>query len=211
MKQAAAVGVPYLAAWMSLVTAAQLKAGERVLVTGANGAVGRAATQIAHWRGAQVLGADIAEADSGADFTINLKQEDLGSQVKRLTNGAGVDVVLDTVGADLFERCLRTLRIGGRHIAIASASNSTVTFNLVDFYHNQTRLLGVDTQKAAGPEVAAILNALSDGFASGRLTPPEVHTWNFEDAVSAYTGVSDRTLRGKQVLLFSNNFSSRSQ
>jgi NADPH2:quinone reductase len=60
MEQASAVGVPYLAAWSGLVDAANIQAGETVLITGALGAVGKAATQIAHWKKAKVIGADIS-------------------------------------------------------------------------------------------------------------------------------------------------------
>src|SRR5271167_620723 len=60
MEEASAVGVPYLAAWSGLVDAAKIQSGETVLVTGALGAVGRAAIQIAHWKKAKVIGADIA-------------------------------------------------------------------------------------------------------------------------------------------------------
>src|ERR1700751_2128499 len=68
--EAAAVGVPYIAAWSSLVDAASIQSGETILVTGASGAVGRAATQIAHWKGAKVIGADIRQSPSEADHSI---------------------------------------------------------------------------------------------------------------------------------------------
>ena len=58
MEQAAAVGVPYLAAWSGLMEAARLQSGETVLIVGVSGAVGRAATQIAQWKNAEVIGAD---------------------------------------------------------------------------------------------------------------------------------------------------------
>ena len=53
MEQAASVGVPFITAWSALVTEGQIQAGETILIIGAAGAVGRAATQIAHWKGAQ--------------------------------------------------------------------------------------------------------------------------------------------------------------
>jgi NADPH:quinone reductase len=59
LEQAAAIGVPFLTAWFALVHAAQLEAGETILIVGAGGAVGQAATQIAHWRKARVLGAEV--------------------------------------------------------------------------------------------------------------------------------------------------------
>jgi NADPH:quinone reductase-like Zn-dependent oxidoreductase len=58
MAQAAAIGVPFITAWASVVSAAQIQAGETILIVGAAGAVGQAATQIANWKQARVIGAD---------------------------------------------------------------------------------------------------------------------------------------------------------
>ena len=63
MEQASTAGIPYLAAWSALVDAADIRAGETVLITGALGAVGRAATQIAHWKKAKVIGADRSDGE----------------------------------------------------------------------------------------------------------------------------------------------------
>jgi NADPH:quinone reductase len=204
MEQAAVVGVPYLAAWQSLVESGHIQKGERFLVTGGRGAVGNAATQIAHWMGASVLAADITEGAHDADVFVNLKNTDLVTAVKEATGGKGVDIVLDTVGGDLFHTCLRTLRVGGRQIAIANATgpDAEVHLNLTDFYHNQLHLIGVDTQKLTGPEIARVMNHLREGFQSGflRISQPEVNP--FDKAVEAYTKVADRKARSKQVLVF---------
>jgi hypothetical protein len=74
-------------------------------------------------------------------------------EVKALTDGKGVDVVLDAVGGPMFEPSLKSLRVGGRQVAIASIGNGRVEFSLVDFYHNLHRLIGVDTIKLTGPEI----------------------------------------------------------
>src|SRR6202451_26715 len=59
MEQAAAIGVPFITAWASVVSAAQIQPGETILIVGAAGAVGQAATEIANWKKARVIGADI--------------------------------------------------------------------------------------------------------------------------------------------------------
>jgi NADPH2:quinone reductase len=87
MEEASAVGVPYLAAWSGLVDAADIQAGETVLITGALGAVGRAATQIAHWKRANVIGADISDGVSSVDAFINTRDRELAVEVKALTTG----------------------------------------------------------------------------------------------------------------------------
>lgn len=201
MSAAATVGVPFVVAWDGLIDAAGLHSGETVLVTGASGAVGRAATQIAHWRGARVLGADIADQASDADVMINTRRQDLVASVKAATENAGVDLVFDAVGGALFEKALQSLRIGGRQVAIASTGERRVSFDLIDFYHQTLRLIGVDSLKLAGPRIAAILNALKPGFESGQLKASPVKEWPLQDAANAYTVVERGAGAVKQVLV----------
>jgi NADPH:quinone reductase len=204
MEEAAVVGVPYLTGWRCLVEAGDLQKGERLLVTGGAGAVGSAAIQIAHWKGASVLAADIAGAAPEADVVLNLRETDLVRGALEATGGKGVDIVLDTVGADLFNSCLRTLRVGGRQIVIANAAgpDANVHMNLTDFYHSQLHLIGVDTQKLMGPEIAGIMNHLREGFQAGFLRVSQPETNNLDDAVDAYTKVAEKKSRSKQVLVF---------
>jgi NADPH:quinone reductase len=203
MEEAAVVGVPYLTGWRCLVEAGQLQKGERLLVTGASGAVGTAAIQIAHWRGASALAADIAGTAPEADIVLNLKETDLVPGVLAATGGKGVDIVLDTVGGELFSSCLRTLRIGGRQIVIANSAgpDANVHMNLTDFYHNQLHLIGVDTQKLTGPEIAGMMDHLREGFQAGFLRVSQPETNKFDDAVNAYTEVAEKKSRRKQVLV----------
>src|SRR6202041_1871168 len=92
MAQAAAIGVPYITAWASVVTAAQIQPGETILIVGAAGAVGQAATQIANWKQARVIGADMrSDPIPGTEAVINTKTEDLRQRVLELTAGRGVD------------------------------------------------------------------------------------------------------------------------
>src|SRR5271154_93087 len=114
MAQAATIGVPYITAWASVVSAAEIQPGETILIVGAAGAVGQAATQIANWKQARVIGADTrSDPIPGAESVINTKTEDLRERVQELTAGRGVDAVFDTVGGQLFEPALRSLRAGG--------------------------------------------------------------------------------------------------
>lgn len=204
MEQAAVVGVPYLAAWQSLVEAGNLQKGERLLITGAGGAVGSAAIQIAHWKGASVIATDISQGAPDADCFVNIKDEELVSAVQKATDGKGVDIVLDTVGGDLFRSCLRTLRVGGRQIAIANATgpDAEVHLNLTDFYHNQLHLIGVDTQKLTGPQIAGLMDRLRGVFEAGFLQVSQPEPNGFDKAVEAYMKVAEKRSRTKQVLVF---------
>jgi NADPH2:quinone reductase len=203
MAQAAAIGVPYITAWASVVSAAQIQPGETILIVGAAGTVGQAATQIANWKQARVLGADMRSGPiPGAEWTVNTSTEDLHERVLELTAGRGVDAVFDTVGGPLFEPALRSLRHGGRQVAISSAGTPRVSFNLVDFYHNSSRLLGVDSYGLTSPQVAEIEEELRCGFEAGALKPPPIEIVPFEKAVEAYNRVADRQAKVKQVLGF---------
>jgi NADPH:quinone reductase len=203
MAQAAAIGVPYITAWASVVNAAQIKAGEIILIVGAAGAVGQAATQIANWKKARVIGAGItSDPIPGAESVINTKSEDLHARVMELTAGKGVNAVFNTVGGPLFEPGLQSLAFAGRQVVIASPGDPRVSFNLVDFYHNFSQLLGVDSYGLTTRQIAEIANELGPGFETGALKPPQIETVPFEKAVDAYTRVAAGQANAKQVLTF---------
>jgi NADPH2:quinone reductase len=203
LEQAAAIGVPFITAWVAVVRAADLQAGETILIIGAAGAVGQAATQIANWRKARVLGAArSSDPIPGTAAVINTTTDDLRDRVFELTNGKGVDAVLDTVGGPMFEPALRSLRIGGRQVAIASAGDRRVNFDLVDFYHNLSRLIGVDSMKFTPRDVAAIADELRLGFDAGALKPPPLQLVPFENAIDAYERIASGQAKAKQVLAF---------
>ena len=165
-EQATAIGLEYLAAFAAIVRTGAVKQGETVLVSGTMGAVGSASAKIAAWKGARVLGTLRSSRDLGrrSDLAmvewIDLEARPLPESVKEMTEGKGADLILDVVGGPLFEPCLESLAHRGRQIAIASAGDGRVTFNLVDFYHKEARLLGLDTLKLSFDEAAEILKGL---------------------------------------------------
>jgi NADPH2:quinone reductase len=202
-EQAAAIGVPFITGWCAVVEAAQLQAGETILIIGAGGAVGHAGTQIANWKKARVLAAALSSSPlPGAAAVINTRTEDLPKRVLELTDRKGADAVFDTVGGPMFEPALRCLRIGGRQIAITSTGERRVCFDLIDFYHNASRLIGVDTLKLTPRDVGAIAEKLRAGFEVGALKPPPIEVAPFGDAIRAYEKIAGRKTSAKQVLTF---------
>jgi NADPH:quinone reductase len=203
MAQAATIGVPFITAWASVVTAAQIQSGETILIVGVAGAVGQAAKQIANWKKARVIGgATSSDPIPGTELVINTKTEDIREKVLKFTAGKGVDAVLDTVGGPMFEPALRSLRWGGRQVVISSRGEPRVSFNLLDFYHNFSRLLGVDTYGLTSKQVAEIAKELCVGFETGALKPPSIEVIPFEKAVDAYGRVADGQTKTKLVLGF---------
>ena len=86
-------------------------------------------------------------------------------------------------------------------MAITSIGSGRVEFSLLDFYHNRQRLIGVDTVKLTGPEIAKIMNELRAGFEDGHLRPSPVQTWTLDQGVDAYLAVEKRATSRKHVLL----------
>jgi NADPH:quinone reductase len=206
-EQGAAMGVAYMTAWAAVVTAAKIRPGETILITGTTGAVGGAAAKIAKREGARVIGASRRAADipnisdPAVEQWIGLDAGDLSSSVFAVTKGRGVDVVFDVIGGAMFEPCLKSLALRGRHVAIASNPDPRVSFNLVDFYHRESRLFGVDSLKLSFEETAAILRGLTSGIEDGTFPPPAVKVRGFSDALEAYRLVNEGKVREKQILV----------
>jgi NADPH:quinone reductase len=125
--QAAALPTAYLTAWFGLKTDGNLTAGEWLLVQGASSGVGTAAIQIAkHW-GAKTIAATGSEEKAhrlrklGADVTIDVSQYDFLPEVLRVTGNRGVDVVLEMIGGEVYQKSLQALAPGGRLFSIGGA------------------------------------------------------------------------------------------
>lgn len=203
--QAASVGVNFIAAWRGLVDGAGLRAGETVLVIGASGGVGNAGVQIASRIGARVIGADrrppaAGAAITGSGLSLVASGADVPTAVQNATGGRGADVVLDTVGGVMFRHALDCLAPRGRLLEMSATGAREVSFNLADFYHNESRLIGVDTLKLDLTASAEVLEALSPGFEAGDFRPaPVARVFSLDDAVAAYEAVV-RGERGRVVL-----------
>jgi NADPH:quinone reductase len=193
--QAASVGVNYMAAWCGL-EAAGLKAGETILLIGAGGGVGGAAAQIARRLGARVIGADRRAPHPDAPIhgiaeKLILGAEDLPAEVRATTGGQGADVVFDLVGGIMFRNAVNSLALRGRLVEIAATGQREVSFDLPDFYHNESRLYGVDTLKRDLVASAEVLEALTPGFMAGDYrAAPITETCGLGEAQEAYRKVA---------------------
>jgi NADPH2:quinone reductase len=87
-------------------------------------------------------------------------------------------------------------------VTIASPGHPQVSFNLVDFYHNFSRLLGVDSYGLTSRQIVEIQDELRLGFETGALTPPPIEIVPFEKAADAYSRVAAGQAKAKQVLSF---------
>jgi NADPH:quinone reductase len=196
--QAAAVGVNYLAAWRGLVDMGMLRPDETVAIIGAGGGVGNAVAQIARRIGAgKIIGVDRSapRPDSiiaRATDVFIAGVPDTAAAVRDAFDGRGADVVFDAVGGVMFRTALACLAPRGRLIEISATGQREVTFDLTDFYHNEGRIIGVDTMKLDLTASGEILEALRPGFASGEYEPPFVtRTFPLADVAAAYQAVAD--------------------
>ena len=193
--QAAAIGVNYMAAWCG-IDEAGLKAGETALLIGAAGGVGSAAAQIARRLGARVIGADVRAPHADAPILavaekLIIGAKDLPAEVRAATGGKGADVVFDLVGGVMFRSAVDSLARRGRLVEIASTGQREVCFDLVDFYHKEGRIFGVDTLKYVLTGSAEVLDALTPGFAAGDYrAAPIAETFGLGKAQEAYRKVA---------------------
>lgn len=111
-------------------------------------------------------------------------------------------VIFDTVGGPMFEPALKALGHRGRQVEITSVGDRRVSFDLLDFYHNERQLLGVDTRKRNATESAAVLEALTPFFEDGAFRPPMIdRTIPLAEGLSAYEQVARGEVRGRLVLV----------
>jgi NADPH:quinone reductase len=199
--EAATVGVNFVVAWSGAVEAAQLAAGETIVVFGVSGGVGGAVAQIARTLGATVIGVDrrAPHPDTPAAAVIEHfiafdPAADVGAQIKELTGGVGAQVVYDAVGGVTTPAALASLAHRGRLVVISAVGPRTVEIDLRDLYHNETRILGTDSGKLGIVESARRLEQMSPYFESGEFRPlPNSASFSLDQAGLAYQAVADHT------------------
>ncbi|MDT0329936.1 NADP-dependent oxidoreductase [Nocardiopsis lambiniae] len=190
--RAAALPLAALTAWQSLVDAARLEAGQRVLIHAAAGGVGHLAVQIAKARGAHVIGTARAAKhallrDLGADELVDHTAVDFAEVLD------GVDVVLDGIGGDYLERSLRTLRPDGLYIGLTNPFAMTEVAEAARSHGRR------GTTVMVAPDHAA-LEAITDLVEQGRVRPLVEATFPLEKVADAHAlGEAGRTT-GKIVL-----------
>lgn len=197
VEEAAAAGVPFVTAWTALVNIGRLAAGEWVIVAGAAGAVGRAATEIVAASGAHTIAlvrdADEAERlDAGRVAAIaRSDKNDLAEVVRRATGGRGADLALNGVGGVLFQPLLDALSEGGRMAIYSAAGGREVPLDIFTLYRRRLQLLGVNTAAVDATAGARILDQLAPLFRSGAMQPlPVLAREPLSNAASAYTRVA---------------------
>lgn len=221
--EAAAVPVTYLTAALALYRIAALSPGETVLVHNAGGGVGIAATQLARLRRATVIGTasplkHAALRSFGVEHAIDYRHGNVVEEVRRITGGRGVDVILDPIGGSSFTNSYRMLAPLGRLVmfglsAVAPSETrnwwkvfrawrATPRFDALSLINRNRGVFGLhaghlwDEQTQLLPMMEMLLSELR----AGRLHPIVAKTFPLERAADAHRFIQSRANIGKVVL-----------
>jgi NADPH:quinone reductase-like Zn-dependent oxidoreductase len=200
-EKAAAFPLVALTAWRMLVTRAELRPGESVLIHGVGGGVSTVAVQIAKLCGASlVIATTSSEAKRkraealGADVTIDYTAADVGKKVREITGKRGVDVVVDSVGAATWRASLTAAAKKGRIVTCGATSGPNPEEEIRIIFWKQLSILG--STMGTDVEFRALLNAVS----AGRIDPVIDEVFPLSDARRAYEHLESGKGFGKVVL-----------
>ncbi len=197
----AALPLAMLTSWHALVVQAEVRPGQTVLVQAAGSGVGSAAIQIARLAGARVM-TTVGSDDKiefarglGAEHVVNYRQQDFVEEAKRWTGKRGVDVVVEHIGGETFERSTYALTRLGTLISIGSHDTHWGRLDLRHVYSKNLRIVG--TNLGTILELRTIL----DHVVAGRLRPVIDRTFPLAQARAAVQHVLDRKNKGKVILV----------
>ena len=197
--EAAAFPLTFLTAWHMLVTLGRVRTGDVVLVLAGGSGVGQAAIQIARLHGARVFATSApAKMDQtrglGAEAVFDHYSADFAREVRSLTRGQGVDIVIEHVGEATWDRSVRSLARGGRLITCGATTGYNASIDLRHLFARQLALIG--SYMGALSE----LRAASAHFFEGRLEPVVDGTMPLAYAAEAHRRLESRQQFGKVVL-----------
>jgi NADPH:quinone reductase-like Zn-dependent oxidoreductase len=213
MAQAAAIPEVWLTAYVNLFLEGSLQPGERVLIHAGGSGVGTAAVQLAYHIGAEAYVTAGAEKKLeccrklGAALAVNYKEQDFLQAVTAFTNGEGVDVVLDPVGADYLDKNMQVLRRYGRLVSIGLLSGAKAEMNMGLLLGKRLKIIGSTLRTRPLAEKIEITRNFSERFwpslRSGKLRPIIDSTFPIAEAQAAHVYVAQDQNVGKVILLVS--------
>jgi NADPH2:quinone reductase len=198
---AAASPLVFQTAWRMLRDRGDLKAGESVLVLGASGGVGHAAVQIADHAGAEVFATASSQEkleyaeELGADHTINYEETDFAGEIRDLTDGRGVDMVVDHIGAQTWQDSLKSLVKGGRVVTCGATTGGNPETDINRIFWNQLKVIG---STMATPGQA---DEVLDLVWKGEMEPRVRETLPMSEIARAHEIIEDREGFGKVVVV----------
>ncbi len=208
--EAAALPETFFTVWTNLFERGALKPGESVLIHGGTSGIGTTAIQLAKQFGARILTTAgsrekcLACEKLGADVAIEYKREDFAAVVKEKTAGRGVDVILDMIGGDYFQRNINSLAIDGRLVSIAYTRGARVEVNFMPVMRNRLTITGSTlrprTVEQKGAIAAALLTKVWPLIEKGAVKPLIERTFPLAEAAAAHRLLESSSHIGKIVL-----------
>ena len=204
----AAIPCQYLTAYHTLFTLGNLQQGQTVLIQAAAGGLGSVLVQLVKLAGAKVIGtcgsAEKVEflRSIECDHIINYNEDDFAEVVKEITGGAGCDLVVESVGGDVFEKSMRCVKRRGHIVTLGVASKNPGVVNPVELLARNITLSGFhlnDYMVDAEAQQMA-LRKLYEWVGSGELQFHVRHVYPLEEAAQAHRDISDRRTLGKVIL-----------
>lgn len=210
LAEAAALPETFLTVWANVFERGRLAAGETFLVHGGTSGIGVTAIQLAKAMGARVFctvgtpeKAQAAEA-LGAEVAIDYRQRDFVAEVARLTEGRGVDVILDMVGGPYIERNLRSLASDGRLVQIAFLQSAKVEVNWAPLLVKRLTFTGSTLRARSGADKARLVRELQAHvwpmLARGEVRPVLDRTFALADVAEAHRRMESSEHIGKILL-----------
>jgi len=210
-QEAATIPVAYMTEHDALMTNARLQPGESVLINAASSGVGVAAIQLAKLFGARpVIGVSgdatklVKLKPLGIDHGVNYRNENLADAVLKLTDGRGVDIVIDHVGASQFQDNLRCMALRGRLVSVGRLGGNNSEINLDFLALRRLQLIGVTFRTRTMEERAEIARRFTSNvlpaLADGRLRPIIDREYPLKDAQAAQDYLASNAVLGKIVL-----------
>jgi NADPH:quinone reductase-like Zn-dependent oxidoreductase len=226
LSTAAAVPVNYLTAWLMLIELGNVRAPHTVLVHAAAGGVGQAALQICKLRGATVIGTASASKHArllevGVDHCIDYTTQDFEAEVMRLTEGRGVDIVLDAVGGESYAKSYRCLRSCGRLFMFGASSFAPSDkrrllpilkglmkmpkFRPFDLLDKNRGVFGINLGHLWHEidRLGVVFHEVMNEVGERRLVPVIDREFRFEEAAAAHAYMQGRNNFGKVLLVTS--------
>lgn len=205
MLAGAAFAVPYLTSYLSLLRRGKLQRGETLAVHGATGSIGSAALEVGKQLGATVIAVTgHSELLQGQpDVSINYRQESVAQRLLELTNGQGVDLILDLVGGDLFEASWSALAWEGRLLTVGFASGQIPQVSLAQILTKNGAIIGEDLAAYITRDMKTVQQALTvllGWYGEGRLMPRLPQIFPFDKGGEILQRVAANQLREKVVL-----------
>ncbi len=200
-KNAAAAGLVFVTAWHSLVTRGAIKAGESVLIVGAGGGVNTASIQIAKLAGATVIvvGSNAEKCERarqlGADITVNRAETpEWSREVYKLTDKAGVDIVVDNVGEATLANSMRCVRTGGRILIVGGTSGAFPQVDVRQIFFRHITLIG--STMGTQSDYETVMRLVFDGT----LKPVVGKVFDLSDIRAAQETLANFDVFGKVVM-----------